>query len=232
MRSTASSAGRLGRTRARGASPRAEPGPASPARLSVLARSGGRVRAVADRPHRQHNGDEHGSWACPYGSGAHPYLTLGNGDIDDVVLRVPARTVLRSDDRGIPIGTVAVDGTELDFRSAREIGETKLDNGYTDLERDDAGIARILSRSTPGAGPLGRRGLSVRHGVHGRHPIRATSWARGRADDLSSERVPQRRRSGDARARANRTPQRGGFHRRSKCEYEAAMRGVDDRTEP
>ena len=59
------------------------------------------------------------------------------------MLRVPARTALRSDDRGIPVGSVAVDGTELDFRSARRVGEAKLDNGYTDLERDDAGVARV-----------------------------------------------------------------------------------------
>jgi aldose 1-epimerase len=85
-----------------------------------------------------------GKAPCPYGSGAHPYLTLGAETIDDVVLRVPARTALSSDDRGIPVGSVAVDGTELDFRSPRRVGEAKLDNGYTDLERDDAGIARVV----------------------------------------------------------------------------------------
>ncbi len=87
-----------------------------------------------------------GAAACPYGSGAHPYLTLGTETVDDVLLRVPARTALRSDDRGIPVGTVAVDGTELDYRSARRIGEAKLDHGYTDLERDDAGLARVSPR--------------------------------------------------------------------------------------
>jgi aldose 1-epimerase len=84
-----------------------------------------------------------GAATCPYGSGAHPYLTLGTETVDELSLRVPAGTALRSDDGGIPVGTVVVEGTELDFRSARRIGETKLDNGYTDLERDDAGIARV-----------------------------------------------------------------------------------------
>ncbi len=84
-----------------------------------------------------------GAATCPYGSGAHPYLTLGADTVDDVLLQVPARTALRSDERGIPVGTVAVDGTELDFRSARRVGEAKLDNGFTDLERDDAGVARV-----------------------------------------------------------------------------------------
>jgi aldose 1-epimerase len=88
--------------------------------------------------------------ACPYGSGAHPYVTLGTGRVDELRLQVPATTTLRLDDRGIPIGTVAVDGTELDFRSARRIGGTKLDHGYTDLDRDDAGLARITVEAVEG----------------------------------------------------------------------------------
>ena len=31
---------------------------------------------------------------CPYGTGAHPYLTVGTESVDSVLLRVPARTVL------------------------------------------------------------------------------------------------------------------------------------------
>jgi aldose 1-epimerase len=45
-----------------------------------------------------------GTGACPFGSGAHPYLTLGTEPIDAVVLQVPALNILRTDD--------------LDFRSA------------------------------------------------------------------------------------------------------------------
>jgi aldose 1-epimerase len=93
-----------------------------------------------------------GAATCPYGSGAHPYLALGTKTVDDVVLRVPARTALRSNDRGIPVGTVSVEGTELDYRSARRIGEAKLDHGYTDLDRDDAGIARVVAEGADGSG--------------------------------------------------------------------------------
>ena len=84
-----------------------------------------------------------GAATCPYGSGAHPYLRVGTETIDDVLLRVPARTALRSDDRGIPVGTVPVGGTELDFRIAQPIGGTKLDTCFTDLERDEAGLAHV-----------------------------------------------------------------------------------------
>jgi aldose 1-epimerase len=79
----------------------------------------------------------------PYGSRAHPCLNVGTPTVDDVMFRVPARTALRSNERGIPIGSVPVDGTELDFRSPRPIDGTKLDHGYADLERDDDGLARV-----------------------------------------------------------------------------------------
>jgi aldose 1-epimerase len=84
---------------------------------------------------------------CPYGVGAHPYLTVGTPTVDTVLLRVPARTVLLSDDRALPTGAVAVAGTGYDFRVARPIGATVLDNCFTDLERDADGRARVELRN-------------------------------------------------------------------------------------
>lgn len=84
-----------------------------------------------------------GSEPCPFGSGAHPYLTLGTAMIDSLMLHVPARTVLRSDARGLPIGSQAVEHTEYDFRTPRPIGATRLDHAFTDLERDADGLARV-----------------------------------------------------------------------------------------
>ena len=84
-----------------------------------------------------------GSAACPFGGGAHPYLAVGQGTVDDATLRVPAQTVLRTDDRGLPVGSHAVDDTELDFRVARPVGSQKLDHGFTGLERDEDGLARV-----------------------------------------------------------------------------------------
>jgi aldose 1-epimerase len=97
-----------------------------------------------------------GTDPCPFGSGAHPYLSVGTTTVDDIVLRVPARTALRADERGIPVGTLPVDGTELDFRAARPIGGAKLDRGYTDLDRDDDGLARVELRAHDG-----RRGVTL-----------------------------------------------------------------------
>ena len=87
-----------------------------------------------------------GSRACPYGAGAHPYLTLGTRTVDPLVLRVPAGSVMMSDPRGLPAGTTAVDGTEYDFRRPRAIGAAVLDNAFTDLQRDADGLARVELR--------------------------------------------------------------------------------------
>jgi len=85
-----------------------------------------------------------GAEPCPYGSGQHPYLTLGTPTIDTLRLQVPGRVVVFSDDRGLPVGSQPVDGTEYDFRAARSIGGIVLDNAYTELERGADGRARVL----------------------------------------------------------------------------------------
>jgi aldose 1-epimerase len=84
-----------------------------------------------------------GSSACPYGSGAHPYLRPGGALIDTATLHVPASRVLRTDERGLPTGDEPVEGTPFDFRRPRAIGATQLDNAFTGLERDEAGVARV-----------------------------------------------------------------------------------------
>jgi len=89
-----------------------------------------------------------GTQSCPYGSGAHPYLTLGTATIDGLILHVPGQTVLRSDERGLPIRREAVEGTEYDFRQPKRIGSIKLDHAFTDLERDADGLARVELRDS------------------------------------------------------------------------------------
>jgi aldose 1-epimerase len=103
----------------------------------ALSDSGLRVRTTATNV---------GTGPCPYGSGAHPYLTLGTATVDRLMLRVPGRTVLRSDERGLPISPEAVQDTEYDFRQPRQIGSTTLDHAFTDLERDADGLARVVLR--------------------------------------------------------------------------------------
>ena len=84
-----------------------------------------------------------GNETAPYGSGAHPYLAIGGGRVDKAELRVPAGIVLEANERGIPVGAAAVEGTELDFRNAHSVGATKLDHAFTDLERGPDRLARV-----------------------------------------------------------------------------------------
>ena len=62
------------------------------------------------------------------------------------MLRVPGRSVLRSNERGLPVGTQAVQDTEYDFRQPRQIGSTTMDHAFTDLVRDEDGLARVELR--------------------------------------------------------------------------------------
>ncbi len=95
-----------------------------------------------------------GAEPCPYGSGAHPYLTAGTATVDTAVLRVPARSVLHSDAHGIPTGSAPVEGTPYDFRRPRPIGSVRLDNAFTDLDRDEDGLARVELRDPEGGGSV------------------------------------------------------------------------------
>jgi aldose 1-epimerase len=103
----------------------------------MLSRDGLSVRTTATNV---------GTDACPFGCGAHPYLTLGTETIDELTMQVPARTILRSNERGIPVGEDDVDGTEYDFRRAKAIGATKLDTAFTALQPGDDGLVRVELR--------------------------------------------------------------------------------------
>jgi len=85
-----------------------------------------------------------GTEPCPYGSGQHPYLTLGTPTVDALRLQVPAQTVVFSDDRGLPERSAPAEGTDYDFRAGETIGARVLDNAYTELDRDADGRANVL----------------------------------------------------------------------------------------
>jgi aldose 1-epimerase len=109
----------------------------------VLSEGGLRVRTTATNV---------GADACPFGAGAHPYVTVGTAIVDDAILCVPGSTVLQTDTRGIPVGVDSVADTDYDFRRPRRIGATRLDHCFTDLERGEDGLARIeLRRADDGA---------------------------------------------------------------------------------
>jgi aldose 1-epimerase len=83
-----------------------------------------------------------GERACPYAAGQHPYLSPGSGLIDACTLEVPAQTrIVTDDERQLPTGREPVEGTQFDFRSARRLGEERLDFAFTDLARGKDGRA-------------------------------------------------------------------------------------------
>jgi aldose 1-epimerase len=84
-----------------------------------------------------------GAETAPYGAGSHPYLAVARYAVDGVELRVPAETVLESDERGLPVGRAHVADAGLDFRERYPIGSRKLDHCFTDLHRARDGLARV-----------------------------------------------------------------------------------------
>jgi aldose 1-epimerase len=100
----------------------------------ALSDAGLRVRTavtnIGDRP-------------APYGTGAHPYLTVGTETVDEVTLTVPGDRYLPTDENGIPTGTADVEGGPFDYRAGRLIGPAKVDHCFTDLARDADGVASV-----------------------------------------------------------------------------------------
>lgn len=88
-----------------------------------------------------------GAHSCPFGAGAHPYLTVGTPTVDECLLQAPGAARLEADERQIPHGVRPVEGTGYDFRAGRAIGATRLDTAYADLSRDDDGLSRVTLSS-------------------------------------------------------------------------------------
>ena len=82
--------------------------------------------------------------AAPFACGAHPYLSLGPGPVDTWELTLPAATRSITDDLLIPVDREPVEGTAYDFRVARPLRDTSLNTPFTDLERDERGVATVL----------------------------------------------------------------------------------------
>ncbi len=84
-----------------------------------------------------------GTGPLPFGYAAHPYLSVGESTVDEVRVRVPARSFLTVDDRLLPVALEPVDGTANDLREAPVLGDRVLDVAMTGLERDTDGRWRV-----------------------------------------------------------------------------------------
>lgn len=91
-----------------------------------------------------------GEGDAPYGVCPHPYLVAGEGANDEWSMHVPADSVLlATSDRLIPrhLEPVTVDSDRFDYRTPRLLGDAQIDHAFTDLRRDEAGVARVELRS-------------------------------------------------------------------------------------
>ncbi len=96
-----------------------------------------------------------GSGRAPWGTGGHPYVTMGSGVVDEWVLEVPASEVLAvTEDRLAPAALTSVsdDPERFDFRVPRTIGTVRIDHAFTRLSRGEDGAARVRVSSPSGGG--------------------------------------------------------------------------------
>ncbi|UXY20415.1 aldose 1-epimerase [Streptomyces cynarae] len=78
-----------------------------------------------------------GDTTAPYAAGWHPYFTLSR-PIDDLVLHIPAHTLIRTDASLIPLrggdALLPLDRCpDMDFRTPRRLGDAVIDACYADL---------------------------------------------------------------------------------------------------
>jgi aldose 1-epimerase len=114
-----------------------EPQPAYPWRveLSVAyqlreqARSGGSTAVLS----LEVTAANRSATPAPFGIGFHPYGATGPTGADPCDLELAAATRIVADERGLPIGTTGVAGTEYDFTAPRHIGNLQLDDCFTGL---------------------------------------------------------------------------------------------------
>ena len=76
-----------------------------------------------------------GTVAVPYGYAAHPYLTVGEDTVDDVVISIPAERYLAVDDRLLPVDLLLVEGRDEDMRTAAPLGQRSFDTALSGLAR-------------------------------------------------------------------------------------------------
>lgn len=81
-----------------------------------------------------------GERTAPYGIGFHPWLSPGNGALDDCTVRLDAATRVLVDDRLLPVGTQPASG-DYDLRTPRSMRGLDLDDAFVDVLRDDDGLS-------------------------------------------------------------------------------------------
>lgn len=77
--------------------------------------------------------------AAPVAVGSHPFVTIGDVDPRDLLLRVPAATRIDTDERMLPTG---MSPAPESLRAGVRLGDVQIDTGFTDLTRGADGRVR------------------------------------------------------------------------------------------
>jgi aldose 1-epimerase len=88
--------------------------------------------------------------AAPFAVGGHPYFQIAGVPTADLILTSDAATVVDVNERQIPIGTSATAGTRFDLREGVRVGDNFYDHDFTDLARDENGLAHTYLTAPDG----------------------------------------------------------------------------------
>jgi aldose 1-epimerase len=102
---------------------------------------------------------------APFAVGGHPYFQIAGVPTADLTLRSDAATVLEVNERQIPVGKSATAGTRFDMRAGVRVGDNFYDHDFTDLPRDESGIAHTFLTAPDG------RGFDVWQGEEFKHVV-------------------------------------------------------------
>jgi aldose 1-epimerase len=81
----------------------------------------------------------------PFGVGFHPYLAVTTTTIEGAELEVPAKAFVAVNSRQLPTGEILpVQGHSIDFSHRKSVNGHELDVTFTELVRDDSGLATVV----------------------------------------------------------------------------------------
>jgi len=123
-----------------------QPGYPWPLRLQTIWSVGeGGLRA-------EHLATNTGPSAVPFGLATHPYVQVPGVPVDELTLKVPARSRLLVDSRLLPIGAARVAGSEYDFTEGRRLGAGILDTAFGEVDHDHDGGSQVVVTAPDGRG--------------------------------------------------------------------------------
>jgi aldose 1-epimerase len=94
-----------------------------------------------------------GTGIAPYGASIHPYLSAGEGTVDDWTFHTHADRVVTVDEqRLLPTGVVTVQGSPFDFRAPAALAGRVIDHALTALGLDQAGKGHAVLLGPDGRG--------------------------------------------------------------------------------